>query len=236
MVKHLFVCSVGKTNPLVDSSHDVLVSSLSLPCHPQHMKVTLHNKAPRVENAKHKVHWSEQGILDYQALVARTLPDVTDPEVASVLFQVTNHVLTEAAKMTNDFVELSGPPKIRKSFVPSEIKVALKTKNAALTQLNQVKSDPSTPPIEIEQARINFRDAKSQCQNLVRKHNVSKEVERDNDLLELLSKQPKDIFKSFKKTKCSQSAKIKSLKVGDNVFYEEEVADGFYESIAQLKL
>ena len=101
----------GKINSLVDSSHDVLVSSVSLPHHPQHIELSHNIKAPRVQNTKHKVHWSDQGILDYEDLLARTLPDlqdgycdVTDPEVASVLFRVTNHVLTEAAKKTNDFV------------------------------------------------------------------------------------------------------------------------------------
>ena len=58
---------------------------------------------------------------------------------------------------------------------------------------------------------------------------------RSGDLLEILSKQPRDIFKKFKNNKTSQSAKVKSLQVGHKVYTEEKVADGFFDSISALK-
>ena len=119
----------GKTNALVDSSHDVIITSLLLPPQPQ-LDISPGNMlAPRVEHTKYKVHWSEEGILEYQNLLSQTLPslqsdycDVSEPEVASVLFQVTNHILTEAARRTNKCIELGKAPKAKKPFIPSEIR------------------------------------------------------------------------------------------------------------------
>jgi hypothetical protein len=230
----------GKTNALVDSSHDVIITSLLLPPQPQ-LDISPGNMlAPRVEHTKYKVHWSEEGILEYQNLLSQTLPslqsdycDVSEPEVASVLFQVTNHILTEAARRTNKCIELGKAPKAKKPFIPSEIREAIKIKDDALTKLNH--TDANTHAMEKEAATNEFKAAKAAHQKLVRKHNVSKEVDRDNNLLTLLSKQPKEIFKSFRNAKSDQAAKVKTLHVGNNTYTEENVADGFYESISKLK-
>ena len=60
-------------------------------------------------------------------------------------------------------------------------------------------------------------------------------MQRDAELLGLLSKEPREIFKSFKKTKASQSRKIQSLQVGKKVYAEDSIADGFFDSISDLK-
>ena len=62
-----------------------------------------------------------------------------------------------------------------------------------------------------------------------------KEMQRNTELLSLLSKEPKKVFKSFKKTKASQSRKIQSLQVGEKTYAEDNVADGFFDSISELK-
>ena len=230
----------GKGNALVDSSHDALITSLLLPAQPQPELSPGNILAPRVKHTKYKVLWSEEGIQEYQNLLAQTLPslqsdycDVSEPEVASVLFQVTNHILNEAAISTNKCIELGKAPKTKKPVIPSEIKDALKVKDVALKRLNQV--DKNTPATEIQDATENYKSAKSAHQNLVRKYSISQELERDNNLLDLLSKQPKDIFKSFRNAKSSQATKIRKLHVGDKTYSEENVADGFYDSISQLK-
>ena len=86
----------GKTNPWVDSSHDVLISSVSFPwinVPPSHS--TDNATAPRVTSTKHKVEWSEEGIVAYQELLKHTLPslqlddnDDLQAGSASLLFQV----------------------------------------------------------------------------------------------------------------------------------------------------
>ena len=232
----------GKTNPLVDSTHDVLISTISLPFLSLPDVSADNVLAPRVQHTKHKVIWSEEGIADYQHLLSKTLTnlqldycDVNEPEVASVLFQVTNHVLTEAAKLTNRSVELGKAPMVRKPCIPSEISKALALKGEALKTLNIVEANSAATSSEKEIASKQLKSAKALHQNLVRKHNVSNEVKRDNELLDLLSKQPKEIFKSFRNAKSAQSSKIKSLQVGEKTYSEETVADGFFDSISQLK-
>ena len=127
---------------------------------------------------------------------------------------------------------LGEAPKAKKPFIPSEIKAAVKFKENALKHLNSVENDASANTVERETAAFSFKQAKAAHQNLVRKHNVSQEVQRDNELLSLLSKQPREIFKSFKKAKSAQSGK---LKVDDKTYSEDNIADGFYDSISQLK-
>ena len=104
------LCS--KTNPCVDSSHDAIISTFTLPPKPVPEVSSDNIVAPRVLHTKFKVLWSEEGIRDYQNLLSTALPslqsdywDVSVPEAASVLFKVTNHILNEAAKITNKCIE-----------------------------------------------------------------------------------------------------------------------------------
>ena len=65
--------------------------------------------------------------------------------------------------------------------------------------------------------------------------NLEREVQRDYSFNEILSSQPRQIFKAIKSKKSSQSENIKKLKVGDKLYTDETVADGFYDSISDLK-
>ena len=84
-------------------------------------------------------------------------------------------------------------------------------------------------------ALTDFKSAKSAHQKLCRTLNVGKERERDSKLNELLSKKPNEVFKHVKSEKCKQSTKLKNLKVDDKLYTEENIADGFFDSISQLK-
>ena len=65
--------------------------------------------------------------------------------------------------------------------------------------------------------------------------NVAREVQRDTSFNEILSTQPRQMFKAIKSKKSSQSENIKKLKVGEKLYTDEAVADGFYDSIAEPK-
>ena len=86
------LCS--KSHYCVDSSHDVLVSTILLQQQPELQKSCDNIKAPRIEYSKHKILWTEDGISAYQQLLSHALPplqhdycDVSEPEIASVLFK-----------------------------------------------------------------------------------------------------------------------------------------------------
>ena len=235
---HKVLC--GKTNNLVDSSHDVLISSTMVPAKAFKVSDMEKIKAPRIEHSKHKVVWSDEGILEYQKLLAQALPQIASDYVdsleagsSSVFFQTTTHILTSAAKLTNDVIELGKPPKNKKTFVPSEIRIAMKQKCEAHKLLQTALANGAASDA-VAHARDSFKEIKSKLQSLVRKDRVSKEVARDSFLNQILSEQPKDIFKAVRANK-PKNSEIKKLLVGNKVYTDEDVADGFFDNISELK-
>ena len=79
------------------------------------------------------------------------------------------------------------------------------------------------------------KSVKSSYQTSVRRLKVLEECKRDQDLNGLLGQNKTLVLKRIKSGKKSQTASIKSLKVGNKVYAEERVADGFYDSISKLK-
>ena len=166
------ICS--KTNSAVDSCHDILISELLLPTKAMLGPSPDNIVAPKVQHTKHRILWSEQGILDYQKLLAQSLPplelnycDVSDPEVATILFKVTNHILSEAAKQPNKSVVIGKGPKVKKPKTPSEILLAMKQKSVALKTLNNARTNHSSTAAEKENALKSYNEVKSCLQNLL---------------------------------------------------------------------
>ena len=230
------LCS--KTCDLIDSSHDLLISSLDLPPVAKVMETVDTLVAPRVSNTKHRVVWSDEGIVKYKELLHHVLPSLQAdysgnllPGSASVLLQATNHIFTAAAKYTNKHVDLAAPAKAKKPYTPPEIKAAEKSKKKAHKYLLSVSSDPCLK----EDALVAFKAAKSSYQNAVRRHQVHEECLRDQQLNDLLGQDKTIAFRRIKSGKKNLSSSIKSLKVGDRIYSENNVADGFYHSISSLK-
>ena len=231
----------GKTSTHVHSSHDVILSSVSFPQILFSSPSSGNISAPRISSTKHKIIWSEEGIHAYQELLSLTLPALqseNDDDLlcgsASFIFQATNHILTSAAKSTNKFRELSASSKPKKHLIPPEVKEAMRQQSEAQKRLkNLLLQTPSDD--DLLAAKLVLKSAKSDYQKLVRKINVDRECERDTELLDILSKQPSKVFQKIKSQKSKDTAKIKSLKVGDKVYSEDNVADGFFDSIASTK-
>ena len=104
-----------KEDPIIDSHHDALVSSCTIPC----LKETGAQQsplivAPRLENRRHKIVWSQEGIASYEEITSKLLPEIrkrwlSSTSVASnyVLLQSTNFLLSHAASISNKGVALS---------------------------------------------------------------------------------------------------------------------------------
>ena len=148
------------------------------------------------------------------------------------MFQLTNHILTTAAKLTNKCTEVSAKTKKKSFKTPPEISAASKAK--ALANSKFLEASSRNEP-EIEDIEDNYRKEKAKYQYLVRKYNTEKEIVRDQAMLNLLTKDPSKVFKNIKAQKKSENKMIKSLKVGDKVYSDENVADGFFDSISSLK-
>ena len=115
--------------PQIDSHHDVILSSFSIPVgdlpSPQDNLIT----APRLSIHRHKILWSDEGIVKYKELVAERLSEIRmrwlDPSSKtslSVLLATTNDILSRSALASNKSVDLSKPVLIKSEKKPASIK------------------------------------------------------------------------------------------------------------------
>ena len=98
-------------HPLVDSHHDILVSTVNLPHKKIHQGTSVGNIiAPRTKNKRTKTVWTEAGIPDYRESVIPLLKSIQDlclanpkpsRSIMSLALQCNNRVLTEIAYSTN---------------------------------------------------------------------------------------------------------------------------------------
>ena len=70
---------------------------------------------------------------------------------------------------------------------------------------------------------------------LVRKANANESVSRDEKINLVLSNNPSALYKAVRSSKNCNAGKIQRLFVQDRLYLGEEVADGFYESLLNLK-
>ena len=138
--------------------------------------------------------------------------------------------------MTIKSCELATKPSSKRPVkIPPDVAESLKIKTAAHSLLQKSSRLSSCSEPEKETLKNTYKRAKANYQNQVRKHNVEKEVVRDHKFLDLLSKNPSQVFKTIKSHKTKDSKSIKSLKVGEKIYTEEFVADGFFDSVSSLK-
>ena len=132
------ICSLD--NPLVQSYHDIIISSFPVPkCVIQPSSGNI--KAPRIPNTRVKIKWKEENRAAYESLVSPSLSSLRErwtgssgPAATSILLTATNDALSLAAQSTNSFTDLGKPCKVRSSVHP-EIKEAQKASLAATQSL-----------------------------------------------------------------------------------------------------
>ena len=196
------ICS--KTDDRVDSKHDIIVSQFSLPFIGKPSQDPVETP-PQIPNTKHKIVWSDEGILDYRDLISDTLLNIQEnwknPPSSisfSMLLQCTNEALTAAAKLSNKVIDLSKENPPAKFFTPPEVSAAAKEKKAAHAVLQAVSSDPSSTSLQHTTAKKQFCDARKLHRQAWRRHQAAQENERDLKLDNIISTNPTSAFKHFK--------------------------------------
>ena len=106
-------------NPLIDSHHDLIVSSWSLPWTPSKSHSQSLAKAPRIQNSRNKISWTDSGVEAYRDLVGPHLLRLQDQWLSSptkssmsILLYSTNHLMSTSELLTIKSTDLS------KSFTP----------------------------------------------------------------------------------------------------------------------
>ena len=217
------------------------MSSWSLPFAPSKIKPTVNITAPRLNNTRVKVSWSEPGITEYQEMVAPHLAriqqlwhEAPSKSSLSLLIKSTDHLLTKAASETNKTIDLGSKPAPRSSKTPRPIKLS---QNALIRQYNHIKHQEKrgTSPQVIADLKIKYKDSKIQHRRLVRYHSAQDSIKRDTHLHSVLSKNPSSLFRSLKLGKSCDAGNIQELTVRDRTYLGKNVPDGFFDSVAHLK-
>ena len=193
--------------PEVDSHHDPIASAVSLPCLPIPDKHKHLVSAPRVPHIRHKICWNEDDIPDYKAQVGTHLARLRSAWIIpntsltiSTLIDVTNKILSEAAKNTNHFISLQSTPKpkyLKPSKELQEAKIKLKAAH------NAFKKARNSRAININHRETEFKQARHAYRLMCRTELHKDDLKRDSDLFSVFSSSAPPIFKSIRSLKTS---------------------------------
>ena len=224
--------------PEVDSSHDIILSTVSIPSGPVLPTQQSLPLAPQVPNIRHRILWSEDRIPEYQSLIKSRLFRIretwsnpgSDASV-SVLLNLTNLALSQSASTTNKHVPLNSKsslksPKIPRSVIQSKSKMnsAHKAYRAAVRANNPSLSSVKSTWVAAK------KDYRYQCRLQTHKQ----DMKRDSEIFSLLSSSP-TLFKKIKASKSRTTGAVPFLTVGDRTYPEKLVGHGLFASIANLK-
>ena len=230
-------------NPLIDSHHDLIVSEYEVPNIIENVADSKDNiAAPTVSINRLKVIWSDEGIENYQKLVTPELSRIQNLYLSTpsatlhaLLLESTNNVLISAASSTNRAFPLKNTSIQRPSKIPASIKKSQKALLKEYKELKHFINNPKYSEVEVESMKENYKHSRNIHRKLVRSTKAKKAIERDENLFHILSSNPSKIFKSIKSAKRAKASKITKLIVGDRLYLDDSVKDGFFDSISSLK-
>ena len=227
-----------QTEPLIASHHDLLVSSWSIP-HVAIQEVPTNNTvAPMIENKRVRVVWSDEGVEEYQKLVAPHISRIQELWLStlsrtsvSLLLQSTNNIFTSFASHTNKTFPLDGSCKPRSHSTQRTVRLsqnALKKQNKHLRKATEECVNNNT---DINSLKEEYNKSRIQHRKLEREFKARASYKRDQNL----SRGPSFVFNSIRSAKRCKAGKIHKLTVGKKTYSGESVKDGFFDSILQLK-
>ena len=194
--------------------------------------------APKLDNNRVKVLWTDEGIEQYQMMVTPHFTRLQNlwlknPTLTSVslLLQSTSKTLTMSAEATHKTIPLNGSQKTQKFSTPKPIRVSQNSLKKMNQHLRNVAEGRDTSMIDLVKLKSDYNAARIAHRKLERNFKAKDSYERDQNL----SKGPPFIYKSIKASKRSRARKIQKLTVGMKTYLGESVMDGFFDSISGLK-
>ena len=226
----------GQVDQLIDSHHDVLTSACTIPCCTSPSVQPPFHPAPRLENGRHRVAWTDEGIAEYEKIVSRLLPGIrnrwlfSSSQVStSILLQSTNTLLSLAASSSNRVVSLATTKPVKSERIPKHIRKAKNALAKLYSEYRDLEEANASQPRLLD-LKTKLKTLKIQHRKLVRWARLKKSISRDSK-----NQIQHKINKSIKHTKTKSTRDIHRLKVGDKIFEGENVPDGFFHSISSLK-
>ena len=226
--------------PAVDSHHDIIISAFHLSINEIAAEASENVVAPKVENNRTKIVWSDPGIVDYQNIVTPELIRIqhlwsssdTSKTSLSILCESTNNILSKSAELTNKTIKLceTKPPKSK--HIPLFIRQSANLLNKKHKGLKNAIELNAENLQEVREDYIAFRTSHRQ---IVRKYKAEDAIARDTKMFDVLTKNQNHFFNKIKNSKRNKAAKINKLSVGNKTYLDTKVPDGFYDSISCLK-
>ena len=216
------------------SHHDPILSEIRIPTKTADTKEDDLPVAPSVDYLRHKITWSVDNILEYQARISpllkkiRTTWSISDsPSSLSILLDLTNNALSLIAKETNGFKCLNISNKNKKQRTPKHLQSAKHDLQWAHKALKKTPNDA--------RAIQRFNKARKSFRFFCRKEVHKQDVARDSELFSITDPVFSTVFRSVRLSKSSSSRLVPFLTVGDKTYPGERVGDGLFESISSLK-
>ena len=223
--------------PYVSSSHDVILSS-TFALTEETPRIDLKTSAPKVRNDRHRVLWSDEGIQAYQELIVPHLQRLQDqwlssisPSCMSMLLSSTNFLLSSCSKFTNKTISLSQPKQQKSCSTPKQVRRSAKNLLKLSRRLRNLKSKYSATSSVVQEFMNIYKVERSRHRKLCRTFKAKEAAERDA----LLLKNPTATYSLIRRSKRNQSSKLHKLVVDQETFVGENVPDGFFTAIKQLK-
>ena len=208
-----------KDNPLVTSSHDVIISSFKL-----FSRIHWPDPTPKVSRPWYRVLWDNDGILSYSSILDKTLPsilascgDAPSPETFLSILEQTNRAILDAANLSFKVKSLSQPHKPSKPRVDPVVKKL----SIQISQLSvQIKR---TTDSEIRQGLLQKHSSLSHLYTkAIRKANYKMYKLRDTKSNQILSTNPGQFYHYTRSLKPANPS-LDNLEVGyqcTNVIYK----------------
>ena len=234
-----------KENPLILSHHDLILTTFTLPSSPPKAsdnEAALRNvKAPRITNDRVKTNWNKEGIAAYKELVSPHLQvlrsqwtDPTSKSTFSVLLSSTNSILTRASSMTNkttSMLRVKGNSSAKK---PHAVCRSHNILLAASRSLKSTLANRSSSPNSISDARDIVTRKRNCHKKLIRSLRHGANTKRDAHLSSVKSN-PLAVHSTLRSLKSCNQKQIKKLSVADKTYLNDDVPDGFFDSLSSLK-
>ena len=205
--------------PAIESHHDMIVSVFHLPAAPVSEASPDNIVAPKVENLRTKVIWSDDGIEKYQNIVVPELQRIQDlwfsPASSSrtslsLLCESTNNVLSTSAIHTNRTVRLNQKFTPKSKPTPLHIR---QSANKLLKKHNSLKLALQRASPDSRQLRADYLCSRSAHRKLVRENKAIEAIARDSSSSQVLTRDPSPLFRRIKSSKRGKAMKINKLHV-----------------------
>ena len=222
--------------PEISSHHDIIVSLCKLPpitpildCSPNL------DSAPRIDLDRKKIKWTEEGVSTYLTLFSRLSNDVcnlwyhpSSVSLSTLFLRISKSLCDMAAEKSNKIM----PTKHQHSLprVPVAIKQAKNRLRRTHSLLLNARRNPCSSPYYLHLTEQRFHAAKKTYRKIVRQDRASRSVDRDLCLNNFT-----DVYKYVRSLKNKSSVKLRELKVGDNVYKDDMVPDGFFHAMGAVK-